>query len=90
MFFRADPTEIISQTASAPQLPPPPPFIQVTDVNSAFYKGEINSKRLREQQQADERIELRENFYDTRTTNSEYRSLPESYVAFDPLLQYMC
>ena len=89
MFFRADPTEMISQTASAPQLPPPPPFIQVTDVNSAFYKGEINSKRFREEQQAHERIELREDFYDTRTTNSDYRSLPESYVACDPILQYM-
>ena len=89
MFFRADPTEMISQTASALQLPSPPPFIQVTDVNSAFYKGEINSKRLREQQQADETIELRETFYDTRTTNSDYRSLPESYDACDPILQYM-
>ena len=89
MFFRADPTEMISQIASAPQLAPPPPFIQVTDVNSPYYKGEINSRRFREQQQADERIELRENDYDTRTINSDYRSLPESYVAFDPILQYM-
>ena len=89
MFFRADPTEMISQIASAPQLAPPPPFKQVTDVNSPYYKGEINSRRFREQQQADERIELRENDYDTRTINSDYRSLPESYVAFDPILQYM-
>ena len=89
MFFRTDPTEMISQTASAPQLPPPPPFTEVTDVNSPFYKGEINAKRFREQQQADESIELRENYYDTRTTDSDYRSLPESYVRFDPILQYM-
>ena len=61
-FFRATPTEMTSQT-SILQLAPPPAFRRVTNVNSPFYKGEINSNKSGADDEDDDISELGENSY---------------------------
>ena len=60
-----------SQT-SIPQLAPPPAFRRVTNVNSPFYKGEINSNKSNANDEDDDINELGEN---------SYLSLPECHVS---------